>query len=157
MTASASERRLASHLLRRQSMTLPSTVEERTTIYTHNTTYTRKIYTRNTLPHDTPGTTQRAATGFSGKKHAPGREDFESASIVTHPEFCFRGKNGAKTGRTDGRTKEQLTAALKTRTGSRRENFYYTTVWTKCLVSLCFGTVNCARSSFYIVKLECNE
>lgn len=60
VTASASERRLASHLLRRQSMTLPSTVEERTTIYTHTHTKTLAKF-RETRSHP-PNNTARGKT-----------------------------------------------------------------------------------------------
>lgn len=94
MTASASERRLASHLLRRQSMTLPSTVEEQTTIYTHNT-HTRKIYieTRSRIRHP-PEELQRA-TGFTGKNTQQDKEILKSASSNASG-IVFQGKNGAK-------------------------------------------------------------
>lgn len=50
--ASASERRLASHLLRRQSMTLPSTVEEQATIYAAHTHARRANFEK---PRGCPG------------------------------------------------------------------------------------------------------
>lgn len=82
LTASASERRLASHLLRRESMTLPSTVEERTTIYTHNT------HSQNFQEH-------AAARPPRSDAASRKKQDDGGARQVTHPEFVA-GKMGRR-------------------------------------------------------------
>lgn len=105
VTASASERRLASHLLRRQSMTLPSTVEERTTIYTHNT-YTRKIYTE-TRSRTTPPEQRSARPAFPGKNRNRTRR-FRKRVYSNASGILFQGKKWSED-RPDGRKDEGTT------------------------------------------------
>lgn len=109
-TASASERRLASHLLRRQSMTLPSTVEEQRLPFTHtHTTYTQT---------HTLATIKASATPACPEKLPESARLHTSSGIV-----CFRGSDGAKAGRrrmlaTPGRTKERLGTDALLKNGS---------------------------------------